>query len=279
MLTDNETNDIIDKMREFEIYDTDRAWDSLKNRMLKSDAKVKVLRARVVFAAASIVLFIGVFTIMFYLKNNKSIIYENTANILQEVVLPDSSKIYLNVDSKIVLEKKFGKAERRLSLTGTAFFEVTHNKQIPFIIKAKNSFIEVTGTSFCIDTKNSVAVFVKTGSVKFYNNKKQVSVNAGYVAKLLQNNNISVNYNTDVNYLSWKTQKLIFDATPVKKVIADLTSTYNCNIAVADSSINNLLLTATFNKISIDDAIAGICVALNLHYNKKDNIYILTLNN
>ncbi len=274
MLTDKNTNDIINEMQEFETYDTDKAWNSLKNRMSQSDAKVKMLRARIIFAAASIVLFIGIFAGMFYLKTDKSI-YENTTNMPLAVVLPDSSKVYLNVDSKIVLDKNFGKTERRLSLTGIAFFEVTHNKQKPFIINVKNSFVEVTGTSFCINAKSDVEVFVKTGSVKVYNKNKQVSVNAGCAAKILQNNSISVGDNTDVNYLSWKTKKLIFDATPVKKVIADLASTYNCNIVVADSSINNLLLTATFDKISIDEALAGICMALNLHFDKEDNIYIL----
>jgi ferric-dicitrate binding protein FerR (iron transport regulator) len=277
MLTEKQTNDILNKMQDFDTYDSNKAWNKLHKQIAAEAEKVRILRIRTIFAAASIVLFIGIFTGIFYLKTSGNI-YENNTNMPLAVILPDSSNVYLNVNSKIILDKNFGKKRRNLKLMGTAFFEVTHNKQNPFTVNTGNNFIEVTGTTFSITANtenNETEVFVKTGSVKVYNTKQSVSVKSGYIAKVLQDKSLYVKLNNNVNYLSWKTRKLVFEATPLKKAINDISKVYNCKIDTKNIDTENIVITATFDKISIDQVITGVCLALNLHFTKKDNIYIL----
>lgn len=92
-----------------------------------------------------------------------------------EVVLPDSTKVWLNADSKISFASQFIGATRMILLSGEAYFEVSKNKNKPFIVKAGGNGnapaqqIEVLGTHFNVSAYEDEAVVKTTlleGSVK-----------------------------------------------------------------------------------------------------------------
>ncbi|WP_315814783.1 FecR family protein [Paraflavitalea speifideaquila] len=64
------------------------------------------------------------------------------------VVLPDGSVVTLRSNSSITLTHHFNTANRELTLSGEAFFDVTHQQNRPFIVHAKELKIEVLGTAF-----------------------------------------------------------------------------------------------------------------------------------
>ncbi|RZM23565.1 MAG: hypothetical protein EOO88_25745, partial [Pedobacter sp.] len=65
-----------------------------------------------------------------------------------EVMLVDGTKIWLNALSAIKFDAVPASASRRVSLTGEAYFEVTHDKLKPFVVSAKGQQIQVLGTHF-----------------------------------------------------------------------------------------------------------------------------------
>src|SRR5690606_33552997 len=72
------------------------------------------------------------------------------------VVLPDGSKVWLSSASKLRYPVHFSENERRVTLTGEAYFEVkssystTTARKIPFIVSSGNQQVEVLGTQFNI---------------------------------------------------------------------------------------------------------------------------------
>jgi transmembrane sensor len=64
------------------------------------------------------------------------------------MVLPDGSVVRLNAKSKVSYAAGFGKTTREVLLTGEAYFEVTHNEQLPFIVHTGEADIKVLGTRF-----------------------------------------------------------------------------------------------------------------------------------
>ncbi len=70
------------------------------------------------------------------------------------VVLPDSSKVWLSSASKLRYPVHFSEKERKVELTGEAYFEVkssystTTARKIPFIVSSRNQQVEVLGTQF-----------------------------------------------------------------------------------------------------------------------------------
>lgn len=87
-----------------------------------------------------------------------------------QVVLPDGSKIKLNAASSLKYPASFTfQKERRVELTGEAYFEVAKDKNHPFKVKTKGQEVEVLGTHFNISSYADCAITHTTlleGSVK-----------------------------------------------------------------------------------------------------------------
>lgn len=71
-----------------------------------------------------------------------------------QVVLPDGSQVWLNAASSIKFPTAFTGTERRVEITGEAYFEVAKNPAMPFIVKTYRQEVKVLGTHFNIMAYN-----------------------------------------------------------------------------------------------------------------------------
>lgn len=86
-----------------------------------------------------------------------------------QVTLADGTKVWLNAASSIHFPIVFTGNERKVEITGEAYFEVAKNKNMPFIVKAATSEIEVLGTHFNVnayDDEASIKTTLLEGKVK-----------------------------------------------------------------------------------------------------------------
>lgn len=87
-----------------------------------------------------------------------------------ELVLPDGTKVWLNSSSTIKYPVSFASLkERKVTLQGEAYFEVAHNKEMPFRVVSNKQQVEVLGTHFNINAYTDEPVVETTlleGSVK-----------------------------------------------------------------------------------------------------------------
>ncbi|MBN9295548.1 MAG: FecR domain-containing protein [Filimonas sp.] len=67
------------------------------------------------------------------------------------ITLPDGTKVWLNASSSITYPISFPGKERRVSMTGEAYFEVKHDEQKPFYVVTEGQVTEDLGTSFNIN--------------------------------------------------------------------------------------------------------------------------------
>ena len=65
-----------------------------------------------------------------------------------KVILPDKTVVWLNAGSRLFCPSRFDQEERLVYIDGEAFFEVSKNKRLPFVLKMHHSQIKVLGTSF-----------------------------------------------------------------------------------------------------------------------------------
>ncbi len=151
--------------------DTDQQWASL-NRLLETPSR----EARLVkfplplvlkVAAAILVVFLS---IIYFIPRAASIETFTIASQgeAQMVLLPDSSTVWLNANSSLSYTEDFGTKERHVILEGEAFFDVTRNENVPFIVVAQGAIVKVLGTSFNVKNENgAVALVVEEGKVRF----------------------------------------------------------------------------------------------------------------
>jgi ferric-dicitrate binding protein FerR (iron transport regulator) len=69
-----------------------------------------------------------------------------------QINLPDGTKVWLNAVSSLRFPAKFSGNERKVELSGEGYFEVAHNKKMPFRVKTAGQEVEVLGTHFNINS-------------------------------------------------------------------------------------------------------------------------------
>lgn len=119
-------------------------------------------------------------------------------------------------------------------------------------------------------------VLVATGSVMVTSTtgEKFVKLLPGYIGRVSDKTNIS-EINSDINYLSWNTEKLVYNGQTLATVFNDLKRTYGIDINTNDDEIRNLTLTSVFEEQPQDTIIKVICTTFNLKYVKSDGKYLL----
>ena len=84
--------------------------------------------------------------------------------------------------------------------------------------------------------------------------------------------------NSNANYLSWKTEVLVYEGQNLETVFDDLYRVHNINVEVDNKSILESTLNTTFDNQSADTIIRIICTTFNLNFSKEGDVYLLTGN-
>ena len=207
--------------------------------------------------------------------------------ILNEFVLPDGSVVTLNSNSELQFPKHFAGNTREVTIVGEAFFHVKPNPEKPFIINAGGTQVKVLGTSFNVcayPETETVEVVVKTGKVQVIKKNGELSGTANKVflvkgekGTLYNNSNLlEKSVNTNPNFLAWKTKDLVFNETPLKEVIRCLEKVYHIEIQLAEPNLENLQLTAHFDKKPIDFVLDVVRLTFNLELTGENEHFKLS---
>jgi len=245
-------------------FDTEAAWKKVDASITSNSGRRRIIKMPVrrvlIGVAASVVLLLGLWWIAG--KNRSNNMERVVADIdVVSIHLEDGSIVYLRKGAVLEYPGKFENGRRKVSLTGEAFFEVTHDPAKPFVIDAETTVIQVVGTSFTVSTsKDSVELIVKTGRVSFTpaaGTGIKTMVVAGERA-VCAGGSISKQANTDSNFNAWQTKKLVFQRTPLTQVVATLNDYYGINIVFKKEDAAQFSaadFTDTFNDQSVDSVL------------------------
>ena len=144
-----------------------------------------------------------------------------------QLILPDGTLVWLNAQSSLTFPTVFDGGERRLNLTGEAYFEVTKNSK-PFFVKAGDNEVAVLGTHFNVMAYADAATFETTlleGSVLVKHGRLQQTITPGQQA--IVGNTIQIKQvNTDA-VMAWKEGLFVFDNTGIEDAMQQIKRWYN----------------------------------------------------
>lgn len=109
---------------------------------------------------------------------HRMIIVQVATGQQQELVLPDSSRVWLNAGARMEYPQEFG-AVRTVKLDGEGFFDIQPDAKHPFEVHTNELNVQVLGTSFDVKaygTLDETQVTVKTGMVKVSHAQKGLDV-------------------------------------------------------------------------------------------------------
>ncbi|MDO5979766.1 FecR family protein [Flavivirga spongiicola] len=205
-----------------------------------------------------------------------------------KIILPDGSVVYLNAGTKFVFPDKFASNERKVFLSGEAFFEVVTNKEKPFIVKTieEKVSVEVLGTKFNVSAypvdSNILTVLTEGKVVVVEKNifkTQRAILKPGQLASWNKNTE-KVNVkevNTD-NYTLWTSGLLHFESESIVNIVRKIERFYNVKIVFENiSDAKNINVSG---KLDLNDKIEQTLENLTITTEFKfeiinDNKYIL----
>ena len=153
-----------------------------------------------------------------------------------QLVLPDGTKVWLNAASSIRYPTAFAGHERRVEVTGEAYFEVAKNTAMPFYVKMNNgAAVEVLGTHFNInayDDEPARKITLLEGSVKVSGKTANVVITPGQQARLTtQNSILKVTDDVDVEeVMAWKNGAFQFEGADIQSVMRQIGRWYDVEV-------------------------------------------------
>ena len=172
-----------------------------------------------------------------------------------ELILPDSTKVWLNANSKLVYPTSFKKGIRQVELDGEAYFEVRKNEKLPFDVMTKELNVKVLGTKFNFrnyDEDEEVTVNLLEGKVQLENYVKKMGVNYLSPSEKVTLNKLTgemiISRAEVKNAKEWTNGGLFFDEMPLSDIVKELNRSYNVKIHIADEQLTHNRFYALFNR-------------------------------
>ncbi|MGQ8335850.1 FecR family protein [Sunxiuqinia sp. A32] len=239
-----------------------RLNDRLKEKR-ELEKSTKMMRLYKYAAIALLVIGLSGTSIIYFTVSNQVLQFTEVQTDLGQVssmTLPDGSTIWLNSGTKLSYNNQYGISNRNISVDGEAFFSVTKNKEIPFVVKAGLLKVEVTGTQFGVSNysdSKSLEVVLKEGSVNVNtaNGRLLTSLQPNEMARFNKSEptieKLRVN---PEHYISWKDGIIHFFELPLSQLVKRLEKRYNQKFEV-DPAIQDLPFTFSVEDESLSDVI------------------------
>ena len=162
-----------------------------------------------------------------------------------KVRLADGTLVYLNSATRMKYPVKFDEKERKVYLSGEAYFEVAKDPGRPFFVEMEGVEVRVYGTSFNVNThqKGNIQTVLVKGSigVKVLSSGMESVIRPGQMAEFKQGNTkVDVK---DVNvavYTDWKDGIFRFENQRLEDILAVLSNWYDMNVFYQTVSVKEL---------------------------------------
>ncbi|GAB3412535.1 FecR family protein [Niabella aquatica] len=218
-----------------------------------------------------------------------------------KVMLPDSTLVVLNSDSRLTYDNRFNQRTREVRLTGEAFFDVKHDSEKPFIVHIEKTDIKVLGTAFNVrnypqedlmetslirgkieltfdDEKNNRVilnasekiVISKSGLSK--NTKEKPMNGEEDIFKLTR---IALKDST-IAELAWLDNKFSFVNKPLSQIAKELEREFKTTIIFGNEAVKNYKYTLHNDNYDLNEIMQIIKLSKDINYRviSKDTLMI-----
>lgn len=186
-----------------------------------------------------------------------------------QVELPDGSKVWLNSVSSLRFPTFFNGKQRRVEITGEAYFEVAKNQAMPFIVSVNGAEIEVLGTHFNVNAysdESTIRTTLLEGSVKFAKDGNVAILKPGQQSQLSLNGQLKTINNVEIEkVVAWKNGFFHFEASDFKTLSKQLARWYDVEV-VYDREIDDLFYAKVPRSTKLSDLLKALSLTGKINF-------------
>ncbi|HEY1201824.1 MAG TPA: FecR domain-containing protein, partial [Niastella sp.] len=187
-----------------------------------------------------------------------------------QIALPDGTKVWLNASTRLYFPTVFKPGERKVKLSGEAYFEVKHDASNPFIVEtATGGLLRVLGTSFNVSAYQEdvhETTTLLTGSLQVTRNQSQVLLKPGQQATV-STQKIEDVQEVETSYaVAWKEGYFMFNREPIKAIMAKVARWYDVDV-VYDGPVTETRFWGTVSRFSqVSDVLKMLEATNRVHF-------------
>lgn len=177
---------------------------------------------------------------------------------LHFAMLPDGTEIQLESQASFTINQSSFNTERIVHLNGNAFFDVSHNEEVPFTVLFDDTEIKVLGTSFYI-LEDKKEIHVRDGKVAVTHGDEMEILTQGQSISYATGKLIEIN--------NQQPQSKLFSASykdqPLVKVLEDLSEFLDVEID-SQGPIEGCFYNGDFDLVTAKEALDELAILFDL---------------
>jgi transmembrane sensor len=170
-----------------------------------------------------------------------------------QVTLPDGTKVWLNADSKIEFPSKFNGVDRKVLLSGEAYFAVVHNSKQPFRVESSASggsrqVVEDIGTEFNINAyadESSIRTTLVEGSASVNRTTLLPNQQAALHGTRLEVKQVDIS-----QVIAWKEGLFAFETESLESIMHKVARWYDVDVQYDDIRVKKELFSGSVSRLS-----------------------------
>src|SRR5690554_1924396 len=270
--------------------DKDQLWEKINSRIESPRQPLFSFKKPFKYAAAAIILFLLGFSFSWLLNSTHHEEKKQYSEIIAPsgqktmVILPDSFSVWLNSGSSLRYSDNYNNQEREVILRGEAFFNVKSDKNRVFKVQSGMLLVQVYGTSFNVknyEEDNFQEVTVNEGRIDVLENALELGQLLPGEQALFNKSSRNIAFSTvDPSIISsWKEEELVFNQTPLNKLIKYMERWYGVTIEIKNLEAIKHNYTFTIKDESVAEILEKIKWITPIKYTINDkNIIIEYMN-
>ncbi len=200
-----------------------------------------------------------------------------------ELTLSDGSKVWLNANTTFIFPNRFTGETRMVTLNGEGYFDVTKNKQNPFIVQTDRFNVKAWGTSFNLLAYSGSHLFETSlleGSVEILKPESDKGIYLKPDDRVsLENDQLVLTKIQHYNYFLWKDGLISFDDESFPEMVKKLELYFDLKIEVKNASINRYHCTGKFRtKDGIEHILKVLQLSNQFNFKIDEKLNIITIN-
>ena len=233
---------------------TMREWQQLQRRLRTQEAIMPMLPRRFlsfwhrVVAVAVIVLLtagatLGIRNIASLSSTDDYFVFEAPYGEKSKMTLADGTVVWLNAGSVLKYSDKFNEWNRKVILSGEAYFEVSKKGKNNFTVQTCGYDVVVKGTIFNVSAyveDSVVTTALMEGIVEIHRGEQRIEMLPGEFVKLdMSTGKITRTRNDVLQWKAWSENRIEFEDITLKELVAKLSRQYDVNICLNSEQVGS----------------------------------------
>ena len=165
------------------------------------------------------------------------------------LTLSDGTRVWLNAETELLYPVRFTGEQRIVYLKGEAYFEVTKNQKMPFLVQVEEVSVKVYGTEFNMNTYDGVETVLVTGSVSMNQGDREVLLKPNQKGLFDPIKREILVEDVDIlPYVAWKNGDFIFRNESLGSIMDKLSRWYGLEIFYQNGDLRDVRLSGNLKR-------------------------------